>query len=321
MDITGLAHDECLNVHLNTSYAPKNFAQELDNAVSRLTPEQPYQFFELGLTLEDMANLQALRIEKSDRFTNVESEVDTVKLKTFIESLSPQNSNISESITRLISNMVNNAHNDKLTSKDTVNVFFLTTSDGNTGGEDFEWHLDTIPYEIKEGVFPKIEGKNRRVEYDYFSHTDRSNIVISLKGPTTWIYPMSDENRDEYNFYKKHPYRIDSNGTYIGQSELTSTNFQFPKVVKADFGQGAVFKIDRYQGALHTTPIIKEERLFMAIINIDKKTAEKQFSSQEGKMCYGQTLEEYERNQAYYNNYESNNKKCPIVDETIFKMR
>lgn len=247
---------ECWNPYYNSSSIDFNeafLAHELQQAISSLSPQHPFEGFSLGLKPEEINILEHLHINRDLEYINYgDLQKLPTELKSFIEELGNENNLISSSLADIISNLVNNI---VASSKQGDTAWVIVR--GSTASDKFDlpdWHTDTC-IGLNLGDLDKGCKDN---EY---------NVVFTLKGAPTLFYLMPDEEREEFSFKADtHNYAFKEGISPENQKQQELAKMlKDSSPVSVDFGYGSVFLAgDNNYGAVHTAPPINEERLFIA---------------------------------------------------------
>jgi hypothetical protein len=229
------------------------YAQDVEHAIISLSPEQPFVHFPLGLTQSDLELLGQLRTPFYEAYDNFDKNGDLEDLysevKVLIEGLSLENKDISEQAANIISSLINSA----IKASPQADSALVTIRAIPATDKEYEpsWH--------KDPCFMKQED----------SECLHRNIVFTLKGPATIIYPASAQEMKEYAFINQYDY--DENKTI-----KLAEKFDLSTVSSANLGEGTAFLMGGKHGAIHSAPHLTEDRLFISIIPGNNKTLEMQ---------------------------------------------
>ena len=246
--------------------AIQNF--ELPEAIKNLSPEHPFLSFDLQLSENEHQALTDLRIASKGEYENfAELQNLTEELTNFFNSLSPENNNISFTVAKVINRTVNNfLASSKQDKTAWVVVKALVPS------ELFDipdWHTDPCLSNLNKG--------------DLICKNNEHYAVFVVKGAATIFYPLLPQQRDEFNF-KFDINNYQGNETHVPLIKVDNpTNspelqrrlelgkmLDNSNTISIEFGQGYVFLAGSEYGAVHTTPPVHDERVFIAVYPGDR---------------------------------------------------
>lgn len=222
---------------------------EVKECLKNLNTNQPFSNFNLGLSQEEVNNLNAIRIDSTnayDNFGNLNLLND--QLDEFLKIVNGENaqlaSAISSSITTLVRTIID------AFAKETA--WITVRASTPTHSWDIpRWHTDGYYYSPYIG--------------------DQHKVVITLKGPSSLFCPLPFELRPQFNFLQ-----FDSKNREIVADML--------KIIKAQSSisqqQGTVYIVgNSSHAAVHSEPPIHEERLFLSIVPGNKSEIQELYNN------------------------------------------
>ena len=231
-----------------SAVCPSNsYFSNMQLAVTNLTTNYPFAHFDLNLLDEDTQILSDLHISKDLEYENF-AEFNTLfdELKNFIEEISPNNNKISNSLTGLITRLVSSIIQES-TQGDFAHVF-VRSHTINAESHLLDHHVDKCPKQAFNESLQTCDG-----EY---------SVVFTLKGLSTWFYNMPVEMREKFNL-------IQSNKTHCmlkPNAEILADMLYGVNAASSYVGQGSVFLLGAFEGAVHTPPpVVYEPRLFIGV--------------------------------------------------------
>jgi hypothetical protein len=237
-------------------------------AINNLNTDKQFEFFNLTLTEEEWKLFEKVKIEfdpnaeKPYREKHMFGQLERVEdeAAAFLKNLSDQNSEIAESVAKLIANLVNEIL--AATGKETAWVVLR----GWTPTDMFDiprWHRDVPILDAPVGQ----EGHYK--------------FTMALKGPTTMFVRLANDQQDLYVELARELSWIMT--AYATEEERLEHRkhlakilgpVEGPNVIQAPHRSATMFEVG-FNGAIHSEPPIHEERLFLSVFAESKEEIEK----------------------------------------------
>lgn len=209
-------------------------ANEIKHSLKRLTASTPFTHFTIPLSNKEIVSLRHMQITQPSVYDNY-GRLDHLssELNEFIKSLNPNNSRLSQSISRLITTVVNKV----IVGLGKTSAWITVRASIATDYWDIpRWHTDGYYY-------PPYEGEQHKV-------------VITLKGPGSLFYPLPNELREKFYALQFDPENRETLANMLDRS----------KSISAPAQSGTLYMVGTKYAAVHSEPPIHEERLFMSIV-------------------------------------------------------
>ncbi|RDH40481.1 MAG: hypothetical protein CFE62_003740 [Candidatus Aquirickettsiella gammari] len=231
------------------------------NPVMQISVKKGFANFSLNLTEEENASLKALRIECLSHYENYGSlELIPCEVRGFIQSLGSGNSEVAETITRIVMRQINSVL--KYTGAETAWITMRAYTPIPNFAEP-RWHADN---------------------YYYPTQTIQYKVAITLKGVSTLFYDSESKEREQLELVRTDKVLL--------KKALTPS-----KIVSAETGQGSIFVVGACYAPIHSEPNINSERLLLSMVpgskeqirKLYKRTPEQQIMLpllQKGFYCY-----------------------------------
>lgn len=249
--ITNLLHN-CLllmMLFIVTEVACKEF--DLQKKHASLSPEQPFAYFDLDLSQEDLQILQSLIIKKTDKpnkptVLNYYGDLAEFQCKV-VEFLQLLGNSEADSLVaaEIIHRIVNNC----LSSLNLQDAWVaIQAFEPNDVYDIARWHIDSERlYKINSGFLYKI--------------------VCALKGDSTLLCNAPKIARHEFLKMLSKKYSDPKGQQGYQMRKDIAKLLQIYEIQSAQPGQGTVFIMGcESTGAIHSEPAIDKERIFMSII-------------------------------------------------------
>lgn len=208
---------------------------EVKKSLGLLNQNKPFINFDIGLSQEEINNLNNMRIDTPSVYDNF-GKLDHLinELDGFVKSLNKNNANLS----KLISILINKLVNDIVLGfqKETAWVTIRSSIATNLWDSP-RWHTDGYYYSPYIGAQYKVS--------------------FTLKGPASLFYPLPYDLRQKFNSLQFDPENREKIANMLETSQAISAIAQ---------RQGTIYIVGTNYAAVHSEPPIHEERLFLSIV-------------------------------------------------------
>lgn len=211
-----------------------SITDEVKKSLKTLNANKPFTNFNIPLSHEESNSLNKLHIDAPKAYDNF-GKLDYLinELDEFIKSLNLNNIDISQSISTLIKKLVSDVilGFEKETAWVTVRASIATDI-----WDIPRWHTDGYYYSPYIG--------------------EQYKVVITLKGPASLFYPLSNDLREKFYSLQFEPENRETIASMLDMSQSISA---LPR-------QGTIYIVGSNYSAVHSEPPIHEERLFLSIV-------------------------------------------------------
>lgn len=176
-----------------------------------------------------------IKIDGNPEYSNIIDKDFPQGLTSFLKSLGPNDDQTCESITKIITNIVDEF---MANSENNIHPIFFVRASSDIIGDNDVPHIDFCPPVDKVQI--------------------NSGISIALKGPSTIFYDIPLKDKQEY---EQKEIEREQDTTYK-EFDPRIIEYKHSYNVNAGIGNGAAF-LGACQGALHKAPGIYEPRLFL----------------------------------------------------------